>query len=145
MRTIHDVAKWVEGAYEQFSDPSEPVGQVFCKWLEPLTGYKGDRLVAGFVDGEIRVRLGPGAMFPLLIEHETEGQIDAEGMPRFGARQVSRGLYYLTPSLYVPGMIHVFVNLYDVPDEPPWEKKILVVSGQTAFGSYYLGRLGAGR
>lgn len=117
--------RWMEQAAEEFGDPSEPVTQIFCKWVEPLIDFCGQELAAGVMDGRTYVRIGPGAHIEMRIESGHAGEIDKEGMPRYGATPIAQGLWALSPSLYIPGMVHAFVVLYDVPIAVPWEKKIV--------------------
>lgn len=129
MNTIEDLARWIEGAREEFVDPSEPIAQIFCRWIEPLAQYRGDLLTAGIIDGETILRLSAEAYIPIKIETGKQGQMDREGMPTHGAYQMGQGLWAINPSLYIPGRIHALVALYDVPQSPPWERKIVIPTG----------------
>lgn len=134
MKTIQELTEWIEGAAEEFADPSEPIAQIFCKWVEPLEIYRGDELVAGTLNGTSYLRLGPGAMLPVQIQTGRQGTIDQEGMPTYGAQPIAPGLWSLTPSLYIPGFVHAFVTLYNVPIKTPWETRVIPVEKFDARG-----------
>lgn len=123
MKTIEELKRWIDGAREEFVDPSEPINQIFCKWTDALCMYRGEELVAGKIDGQICLRIGPGDYLPLAIESGGQGTIDREGLPRYGANAIAIGVWSLAPALYLPGRIHVFVTLYNVPLIAPWESR----------------------
>jgi hypothetical protein len=130
MKTINEVARWVDCAVEEFGDPSEPICQIFARWMEPLESYDGEDVAAGVMDGTVYLRLGPAAMLPIsIVPNGEEPGLDNEGRCHYGMERISVGLYALKPSLNVFGLIHAFVTLYDVPARVPWENRIVVVAG----------------
>lgn len=54
-----------------------------------------------------------------------------ETPPLYKADKIELGLWVMTPSLYVPGLIHAFVSFYDVPAIAPWER-LVVLAGEVA-------------
>lgn len=44
----------------------------------------------------------------------------------FHVRPISRGVWVLAPSLNVPGAMHVFLVLTNVPAPAPWQRLILM-------------------
>jgi hypothetical protein len=74
--------------------------------------------------------ISPAHPIPIPIVLGREVTDDAGDLVKFGSERVIPGVWALNPSLNVPGLIHAFVVLYDVPDPAPWEveKRIVVVS-----------------
>lgn len=135
MKTFADVAAWCAGAAEQFDDPSKPVCQLFFHWekdLGPSIRVRGGDLVGGMYDGALVLLLGP-AFPPIQIPvNAGEPQITPEGdLDSYGIEQITESVWALAPSLNVPGLIHAFVVLHDVPSPAPWERRI-IIAGTTA-------------
>jgi hypothetical protein len=49
----------------------------------------------------------------------------AQVLAAFGIIEIVPGLWHLTPSLNLPGVLHMFVVVYDVPSPAPWERRII--------------------
>jgi hypothetical protein len=131
VKTFSEVAAWLTATAQDFDDPCEPICQLFVRWQDdanaPLTH---EDLVCGWLNGELALRLVPD-MPPLPFRIET-GQFrlgDAGELQVFGADQVARGLWEITPSLNVQGLIHAFLVIYEVPDPAPWERRIVLPAG----------------
>ena len=129
MKTIHEVASWIDGATEEFGDPSDVICQVFARWVEPLESYRGDDVAAGVINGQVCLKLGPAATLPLPIGERGHEGIDGEGLCHYSMEKISTGVYSLYPSLNIPGVIHAFLTLYDVPARVPWKNRIVLVAG----------------
>jgi hypothetical protein len=129
MKTCAEVAAWCAGAAAEFGDASAVCGQVFARWHPDLSvAVEGDELVATLHQGRVVVALAEDVQLPLVVEEKMA--IAADGsLDKFGAEKICPGVYALEPSLNVQGIIHVFVILYDVPDPPPWERRIIVPGG----------------
>jgi hypothetical protein len=130
MKTLREIEEWCEGAEKEFGNPSLACGQAFLRYVEKPGGYYGEDLV--FCTDGRRVTLMLGfADFPVEIPLSEDGpEMNAWGEAvSFGAERVAPGLWSLTPSLNIPGLIHVFVTLYDVPNPAPWEKSLIVLAG----------------
>jgi hypothetical protein len=57
-----------------------------------------------------------------------ECELDMIGIVKnFGATEISTGVWALAPSLNLPGCIHGFIVLYDVPSPAPWERRIVLI------------------
>ena len=128
MKTIQEVEAWCEGAAIECGDPSIPVCQLFVRYVEG--DHRPDRrrvfdLFCFREDGEDYVLwLGPDLIVPVPIAREKV--VDERGVQCYGAERISAGVWALTPSLNIPGVIHGFVILYDVPSIPPWERLVLL-------------------
>ena len=117
------------------------MGLVFCRYVpDPDVGqYRGEDCVFGLHGGKekngavcLQLRLWPpdepvewpvrGVMIPVIMG---DPRFYRDELLTFGVRRVSPGLWHLDPSLNIPGQIHVFVVLYDVPTPAPWENQII--------------------
>ena len=47
----------------------------------------------------------------------------------FGVDRIAPGLWVLNPSLNIPGVLHAFIALYDVPNPAPWEGGLILLTG----------------
>lgn len=129
MKLLAQVEQWVQATALEFEDPAEPVCQIFARYTEakPIV-Y--DEVLARWDSGTIFLELGKGFFMPLEVSadgprvNQSLGNLEA-----FGIEQICPGVWELTPSLNVPGLIHAFVTLYDVPQAAPWESRIVVVQG----------------
>lgn len=128
MNTIPQVEQWILGAAAQFEDPAEPVCQLFFRWQDERSQPAApEDLVCSFDGDELVLQIG--SAFPPLPMHIVAGEprIGLEGaVEAFGVEFVTAGVWALTPSLNVPGMLHGFVVLYDVPQPAPWVRRILL-------------------
>lgn len=135
MKTIREVEQWCAGAEMQFGDPAIPVGQVFARYVADTDLYMGDDVVVDLLLSftkvplkpyGLHIRLWPRQRKPCGVEIEIamDGPKFALGqLLTFGVRPVAPGLWYLYPSLNLPGQIHAFVVLYDVPTPAPWDSE----------------------
>ena len=131
MKTIQEVERWRAEARAAFDDPANVVCQLFVRYVEadhtPKQTSEYFNLFC-FRDGqEIVVWLGPDLIIPLIISRDGS-ETDELGVLKFGADSISCGVWALTPSLNIPGVIHGFVILYDVPTPAPWERLIILPS-----------------
>lgn len=128
MKTLSDVERWCHTAAERFGDPSLVTCQLFLRHISHHGQHDGDDLVFAVDRGELFLKLDPGEWFPLSIS-PTGPESDLAGeLVAFGLEQIESGLWVLLPSLNVPGLIHAFITLYDVPDPAPWTKLIVLAS-----------------
>jgi hypothetical protein len=127
MKTCAQLVAWIEGATAELGDPAEAVGQAFFRWAENWR-TSGEDLVIGREGQETMLVLGAGAAIPFPIK-AGEPEISDEGIVAFGAEEITPGVWAVTPSLNVPGLVHVFVVLYGVPSPAPWERRIIVPAG----------------
>lgn len=130
MKTFEQVAQWCAGAAEQLGDPSKPVCQIFVRYRQDLVlDDIGDELICGMADGELVLALGPDFLpYPLPIEAGA-GRYDERGIEAYGIELVTKGVWSIAPSFFVPGVIHAFIVVYDVPDPAPWERTIILPPG----------------
>lgn len=133
IRRSIDLEQWFAGACAEFSDPSEPICQLFFRWQDEIDAYAGEELVCGAANGEFVLRLGPRfPSIPLAIEPEP--RIGEDGaLQAFGAEEIAPGVWSLSPSLNVPEFIHGFVVFYDVPRPAPWARRI-ILPGDAGWG-----------
>ena len=80
------------------------IGSLFAAHLARLAlpeagGVEGGEVAAGAVVG---------------------GELGAGELEIFGAVNIAQGVWSLTPSLNLPGLIHCFVVLYEVPPAASW-------------------------
>lgn len=131
MKTIQEVEQWREGAELEFGDASVPVGQLFVRYVEGdripkrLTDYFD--LFCFYENRELVIWLGPDLIVP--VEITAGAAVTEDGEVRaFGVERFASGVWTMAPSLNMPGLIHAFVVLYDVPHTPPWERLIVLAS-----------------
>lgn len=126
MKTLAEVATWCAGARKKFGDPAIPVGQLFLRYAEDFDDFArgGDLVFAAKASSSgavLALPLQEGAI-PLSVSVDGPKSVDGQ-LLSFGVRRVAPGLWYLHPSLNLPGAIHAFVVLYDCPVPAPWEKR----------------------
>jgi len=127
MKTFTEVADWCIRSAEEFGDPSLPVCQLFARYVADVAGYRGDELVCS---AGLTLWLAPEMPIPLAISRNGASPcVNALGeLTAFAAQQVVPGIWFLTPSLNIPGVIHAFLVLYDVPDPAPWMGRIVIAA-----------------
>lgn len=129
MRTIAEVNQWCAGAIEEFGDPSIPVCQLFVRYVEPdrvprrIT--EASDLLCFREGSDLVLWLGSELIIPLNVSRSPEKN-DVGELTAFGADSFTHGVWALTPSLNLPGVLHAFVVLYNVPVPAPWERLILL-------------------
>ena len=128
MKNAQQVANWISGAAAHFDDPSIPICQLFLRWQDNLIGYTGEELGCGIVNDEPTIYLGPDITLLPIPVVAGEPEFDAAGnLEKFGADLVTTGVWALTPSLNIEGLIHGFVVFHSVPTPAPWERRIVLV------------------
>lgn len=128
MRKIAEVESWRFDTSEAYGDPSLLVCQLFLRWEADLEMYAGEDLVCGMIDGRLAISPGNWLDGFLPIEVGEEARFAADGaLEAFEAERITAGVWALSPSLNIPGEIHGFLVLYDVPEPPPWQQRIVVV------------------
>lgn len=132
MKTITEFKEWCRGAAEEFEDPAMVIGQLFLRHVD-TAWQQPDELVVRWSPQESQLMFDVHGFFKVpmwLPIVEDEPKITPAGeLEAFAIRQVCPGFWSMLPSLNIPGAFHVFVNIYDVPDPAPWEKRILVLTG----------------
>ncbi len=129
MRTQQELAEWCVGAIAKFGDPAEPVGQIFAHYqrlteVAALKAPPDDLLVCTFEANTLSLHIDPECAIPLRVD--MAGPVfDGDRLQVFGIELISRGLWALKPSLYIPNTFHAFVVVYDAPDPAPWQKLIV--------------------
>jgi hypothetical protein len=127
MKTHAEVENWIRGAAEQFGDPAVPVGQMFVRFKhQNAIGIGLDDVCATYEADELVIGLPENTTLPLPIDTEGARFDPEKGLEAFGIKHICPGLWTLTPSLNIPGFIHVFVTVYGVPRVAPWERRIVV-------------------
>jgi hypothetical protein len=69
---------------------------------------------------------GPGFTPFALTVALGEPEMTEHGVLTYGAERVTAGVWAITPSLNVVGVIHGFVVIHGVPDPAPWERLIVL-------------------
>jgi hypothetical protein len=119
MTDVTELQRWCEGSEQEFGDASAAICQLYFRWVDSLLDNHGDLLVCGMLDGFVHLSVGGKPLpFPLLT--------DMVNLDAYCARRVSRGVYSVMPSLHMPGVLHAFVTLYEVPEPAPWERRIIL-------------------
>jgi len=126
MRILSDVESWCTNAAIELGDPSLPVGQLFARFV--TRDERTDSSIrAMWSRNKLLVELAHGEWIPLTIDADgPHANGDDGSLEAFGVEQICPGFWTLTPSLNVPGLIHVFVHLFDVPTPAPWESLIVL-------------------
>jgi hypothetical protein len=128
MKTFAEVSEWIAGAKEEMVLDllgREPITQCFFRWVGDISTYVGKELVCGRAGRDVVLQFLPKSArlaVPLAIGEPQYGEDG--GVEIFGAEQLTAALWSLRPSLHVPGVIHTFVVLYQVPDPAPWQRMI---------------------
>lgn len=133
MKTFADVAAWCAGAAHHFGDPSDAVCQIFLRWQDPLPIIIDDRdpcslAVCAWLNDRLMPILGPGfPELPMEIAADGNYEVNEYGeLTKYAAQRVCPGVWSISPSLNVEGVIHAFLVLYNVPDPAPWERRIVL-------------------
>jgi len=130
MKTADRLIEWCTGALAQFGDPAEAVTQAFFRWVDQPEDYRGEDLVCGVFNGKFGLCLGPDWPVTHLAIDVRSGapEFDRDdNLITFGAERIQQGLWALTPSLNMPGAVHAFIVLYNVPSPPFWERRIILL------------------
>jgi hypothetical protein len=123
MKNMAELAQWREAAEEEFGDPSTPICQLFFRWTRSLLEHNGDELVCGRLGDTIHLLFAEGLPLPFHIVNGRQGAYAAGG---YRAQRITKGVFQISPSLNIPGIIHGFVVLYDVPEPAPWEVMVIL-------------------
>jgi hypothetical protein len=67
-------------------------------------------------------------LYRLLVQEGDPTLTNDGELLAFGAVQISSGVWAITPSLNVPGQLHAFVVIRDVPSPAPWERQLVVLA-----------------
>lgn len=135
MKKVTEIQDWIIGATERLGDPSHAVGSIFVRLVPRPPSAPHDDIIAIWDSGVLGLVLAPGQIFP--IDVDPDGPVideETRQLQSFGLEKICPGVWTLLPSLNVPGVIHVFVTIYDVPTPAPWESQIVVVSSLAAIG-----------
>jgi hypothetical protein len=102
-------------------------------------GAAQDELRFGFSgapDWQLFLQLGPERLPVNLTTAGEQPEIsDGFELTAFGIVKLGRGVWVLNPSLNIPGELHAYVILRNVPDPAPWEKpRILIATEMPAVG-----------
>lgn len=125
MKTIAELQEWCAAVEDEFGDAAEAVGLLFARFQQCAptgTGIEQDVVISW--DGEQLVLELFGGV-PLRLDMNGPRLSLQNDLDAFGVYQVAPGLWHLTPSLNLPGVLHMFVVLYDVPSPAPWERQII--------------------
>lgn len=114
------------------------------KWSENALRdpRREDVCSAQFEEGEwmLTVRVGEGVYIFAIRDGEPDGDtIDVapgvkawSNMRAYGVKKLGPGVWQLQPSLFVPGELHAFLVLCDVPEPAPFAKPLLFSAGGEA-------------
>lgn len=120
MKTLTEVVQWVDGAAAQFDDPAKPIGMLFAKFeAGDIEQPRPELVTARWAEGALWLNL-PFDWLPLDVAAKPVICGTTGAMRAYGLEQVSDSLWAISPSLNMPGELHVFVVVYDVPTPAPW-------------------------
>ncbi len=125
MKTITEIGNWCNQVRMQFGDPAAKVGQIFARYV--AVEVPGDEILAHWESDVLALRLGGPEWAPIDV-HPDGPIIDREkqSLVAFGLEKIGNRIWTLQPSLNMPGTIHVFVVIFDVPWPAPWERRIIL-------------------
>jgi len=133
LRDLAAVEEWLTGAAAEYGDPSVPVFQLVCRWVDDPERHFGEDVVCGVREGQFLIQVGAATRIPLHVDRDGPVVAPAPGgleLMSFGAVPVGAGVWLLEPSLNIPGQLHAFVVLVDVPAPAPWQRQIITPAGQ---------------
>lgn len=109
--------------------PEDPVILLTPVWSEAPSldsrldqAFKISRDSCGDLELHLCVELDDFVELRLPVQIGDYTQHRDGSVERFGMRRLGPGTWLLQPSLNIPGDIHVFVVMCEVPEPPPWEK-----------------------
>ena len=123
MKTFAELREWLRGAELEFGDSSEPVCQIFARFTQ--VRHHKEITCATLPPSELLLHLDNDSPIPIRVSTALSIGLDG-AVEAFAAREISTGLWALSPSLNIPGFLHAFVILYDVPSPAPWERLIIL-------------------
>ena len=131
MKTTQELRQWLISAGEEFGDPSAALCQLYLRWREGGFAWDDDDLsfcASPHNRDAIALHLSKTSEMPFLvpISPERAGFDKQEHLVVFGLEKIAPTLWQLVPSLNLPGIVHAFVTLYDVPDPAPWERLVVL-------------------
>lgn len=128
MKTYADIMQWCDGALERFGDPSRPICQLFYRWDGNVSLPTSDDLEFHAESKELRLPIFKSRKAITLPVGTGQPVIGEDGdLVTFGLEEITEGVWKLTPSLNIPGIIHAFVVLYGVPNPAPWTRSIITL------------------
>src|SRR4051812_40595169 len=124
MKLISEIHEWCQGSFDRYGDAGQAVGQVFARFVaQPPPAHT--EILAGYDSGSIALALDVGQWIPLPVSTDGPRANEETGaLEAFGIEEISAGFWTLSPSLNIPGVIHVFVHIYNTPIVPPWKSLI---------------------
>jgi hypothetical protein len=142
IQTVENLQRWIQGCAEDLGDPSAAVCSLVFRWmtLAPLSAPAD--LVCGMAEGQFVISLDGDAVWPLPIVAGDPEISEHKEIINYGAECIAKacGVWILSPSLNIPGLIHGYVTLVGVPSPAPWEKKaaeqkIVIATEMPALGA----------
>ena len=128
MRTLAELQAWRDKATEILGDPAATCGVAFFRYVRSGPLFDPD-LIFSDEGSDLLLRFERRSA-PLRISISREGpKMLAGELVEFGVDRIAPGLWVLNPSLNIPGVLHAFIALYDVPDPAPWEGGLIVLAG----------------
>lgn len=129
MRTLAELQAWRDKATEILGDPAATCGCAFFRYVrsrrDPVDlsfSDEGGDLLLDFDVRSLALRIAISRDGPKMSPLGDE-------LVEFGVDRIAPGLWVLNPSLNIPGVLHAFIALYDVPNPAPWEGGLIVLAG----------------
>jgi hypothetical protein len=130
MKTYKELVAWHLQALQTFADPAEPVCQMFFRFVRHDQAQQALRTgdLICWMDGpELMLQISSDEALPLPIKIG-RCELAEDHVQRYGSQRVTHGVYAISPSLNIQGLVHGFLVLYDVPEPTPWEQLIILVA-----------------
>jgi hypothetical protein len=128
IRSREYLYEFLNAVGEQLGAPDATVCQLFVPFVGSRAGVLTDLECAWDARGNALLLDLDESADPLLLPASAAGAEMEDGqLVRFGLTRVSDGVWAVEPSLHIPGVLHAFVVLYDVPKPAPWEQLIVLV------------------
>jgi hypothetical protein len=125
----YELDEWVDAVASAAGDPAAAVSQLFVRYTE-RAAEPGEVTALWKQESEVlMVELEPGTVFPVQIDVDGPA-IDGFGLLcAFKPKRICAGVWALTPSFNVEGVLHAFLVIHGVPDPAPWERLVILASG----------------
>ena len=124
---LDELTQYLEGARARFGDPAKPVFLLAVNF-SPITKLQNGDVRAQYNPAISSLTLDFGGSL-LTIEISPDGAIfEKDKLLAFHIRKLCSGIWAISPSLNMPGILHAFLVLHNVPEPAPWERMIFLAS-----------------
>jgi hypothetical protein len=127
MRTFAELKRARAWASQEFGDPAAPVFHLFFRWHEGSgQDYAGEDLIASMWGGKFALWLAPQwpVTMPVVVGEAQIRVVRSMAMNTWGSERLGPGVWALSPSLNMPGVVHAYIIVTDVPEPTPWASTV---------------------